>query len=108
MKIQITQVNLVHVHDPGPVAGDDTLTGETQPFGPGEGTFPGPKQRPGKGGIFGPFPPGMGPGTLSPVETESVGEDNNLFELSVYGVATLYERYPKREPKPTTADTPSK
>jgi hypothetical protein len=105
LKIQITQVNLVHVHDPGPAATDETTVGGTQPFGPGEGSFPGPKMRPGvPPGMFGPFPPGTGPGSFSPADTEVNGEDNNLFELSVYGVATLYERFPKREPKPATKD----
>jgi hypothetical protein len=125
LKIQITQVHMVHVPDPGPVVSDTTTTPDGGlPAPPGTVGTVGPypdkrKPLPGGGGPMppereprppsstGPLQPGFpyGPGTT---ETEPTVEDNNLFELTVYGVATLYERYPKREPKavPDSTTTP--
>ncbi len=101
LRIQITQVHLLHVHDSGPQAG-----GDTAPSG-GEGT-------PGEGRPSGPTMPAGGPMMpgglgkpgfpLGGTGAEVSEGDNNLFELTVYGVATLYERYPARSPKEVAPD----
>ena len=39
----------------------------------------------------------MGPMTMKPDET---GEDPNLVELTVYGIASIYERFPPPEKTP--------
>jgi hypothetical protein len=98
LRIQITQVHLMHVRDPGPSAaaesssstpnGMDPRTGKPRPPMP-NGGFP-------TGGFpTGGFPGGVGGPSATP---ENAMEDNNLFELTVYGVATLYER-PKEKAK---------
>ncbi len=91
LRIQITQIALLHVHDPGPTPVEGTLD---TPAGPP----PGP-------GRSGPPPfPGSGFPTTGTEPTQ--GEDNNLFELTIYGVATLYERYQDKSLAPTTPGTP--
>jgi hypothetical protein len=110
LKIQVAQVHLLHVHDSGPV----TAGGDLASSGPGpdrggfpEGSAGGVGKRPGSpppsqvgpkfpGGSF-PGAPGGVPGNAS--LTEEAAEDNNLFELTVYGVAILYERPGKEERK---------
>ena len=49
------------------------------------------------------------PGSLGPTRTATLGDEEeeaemNLVELAVYGIASLYERYP---PKPEAAPTPA-
>ncbi len=114
LKIQVAQVQLLHVHDSGPpIAGGDTVTSGPGP-GPGRGgsqegiagggkSTGGPKLPGGiPGGPGGP-PSGMFPGARGGPSatglTEEASEDNNLFELTVYGVAILYERPGKEQRK---------
>jgi hypothetical protein len=67
--------------------------------------------RPGGGRPLGPGGPGPGEGPGGPDGTASQVQDTAvLMELTVYGIATLYERFP---PKPksaesTTPTTPAK
>jgi hypothetical protein len=115
LRIQVTQVHLLHVNDPGPQAADNTTgdgpsPGVPQPGFPSPGSFR--PSGPGPGGK--PFPPGIAPGEPGgipggfpgglPGTEGSPTEDNNLFELTVYGIATLYERYPARPPKDKDKD----
>jgi len=53
--------------------------------------FPGPSGGFPKGGFTG------GTGGMGQDE-----DDPNLVELSIYGIATLYERYPPKKPDETT------
>lgn len=132
LRIQVTQVHFHHARDvqragaaPGTVPGyppgasgpaaPGTMPGGAVP--PGYGSPPGPggpgmSPGPGRGMFPGmipgrPFLPGAGdPGGArgGPAETTSGFVDNaRLVELSIYGIASLYERYP---PRPV-ADTPS-
>jgi hypothetical protein len=73
------------------------------PGGPG----PAGMMRPGVGPVPGmrPTSPGSsGPGIISEGEEEQ--EDLNLLEVAVYGLASLYERYPPAPPKPAEPGTP--
>jgi hypothetical protein len=45
------------------------------------------------------FPSGGFPGMTG--QTSQDEDDPNLVELSVYGIATLYERYPPKPPDAT-------
>jgi hypothetical protein len=67
--------------------GGDTRGGATVSRPPIERDVPGP----GRGMV-----PGAGPGMIGPpTEGEGVQEDDpNLVELTVYGIASVYERYP--------------
>jgi hypothetical protein len=97
----------------GPGAGAPGLGGGGARF-PGMGEGPGMaggmmsqmQQRFGRGGRpgFGGF--AMGPGTMhfSSASAEDEEEDMNLVELAVYGLASLYEKFP---PKPATPETPA-
>ena len=42
-------------------------------------------------------------GAVSTTEPSEDTEDLNLVEVSVYGLASLYERYPPRKEKPADA-----
>ena len=58
----------------------------------------------GEGGIGGIGGPG---GVVRPGETVSQVQDNaKMVELTVYGIATLYERYPAAPPVPAATETP--
>jgi len=53
------------------------------------------------------MPPGTGtpPGTTGTEGAPSSADANrNLIELNVYGVAALFERYPKKVQKPAEGD----
>jgi hypothetical protein len=110
LKIQVAQVQLLHVHDSGPASpgGDDLASGPAPPsqgtvgegaVGSGGSAGKRPGSAPGGPKFPGGFPgaPGGSPATAS--LTEEAAEDNNLFELTVYGVAILYERPGKEERK---------
>ena len=43
-----------------------------------------------------------GPGAVSEQDQEQ--EDLNLLEVAVYGLASLYERFPARPPEPDTPE----
>jgi hypothetical protein len=104
LRIQITQVEFQHVASSGMSApggmfpGAPGGPGGPAPGGPGgPGTKPPPMPIPPKtpggppGGPGGPgteVPPGGNLGTTSP------GEDGNLVELRIYGIASIYERFP--------------
>jgi hypothetical protein len=86
--------------------------GATRPGGPGvpyssgpPGRMPGPPGPIRTGGPSGPVPgmrPSFGPAGLgSAPEGDEEQEDLNLLEVAVYGLASLYERYP---PQPKAAE----
>lgn len=88
--------------------------GEGGEFGPGPGGRPfGPGGRPiGPGGRpFGP-PPGVIPmGPMGPMGPGASGglpdeDDPNLVELTVYNIASLYERFPPRQAAGEGTETP--
>jgi hypothetical protein len=81
---------------PGPGTGFRPPSFPMPGRGPGVGMFPGGAGwRPGDDYTGG----GLNPGVGRPVETTSIIQDNaKLVELTVYGVATLYERYPPAPP----------
>jgi hypothetical protein len=131
LRVQTTQAHWQRYR--GPLAITEPAGGETGPIGPigpaGPGNIPrGPggdmrpgEPRPPSPGVPGPsgprppFGPGMprggsgpgGPGAPAPGGTEaSAAEDpafNSLVELSVYGIASLYERYQPPKPGDATA-----
>jgi len=121
LRIQTTQVSWNHVAnvrsekiETKGVAGSEAAGGKTK--GGVEEGVPGGGFRPPippKGG-YGPPSPGAGPpgGFGSGEMRRSIGDqdDPNLIELSVYGIASLYERYPPKPPAapaPETAKTPT-
>jgi hypothetical protein len=122
LRIQTTQVEFHHI--PGIHHGDASAGGIAgfpggpgMPAGPampggagdrrskmqGRGTMMGPPSLGGPPGrVGGPGAPGV-PGGLDTAGDET---DPNLVEMTVYGIAVLYERYPPK-PKPATdANTP--
>ena len=52
--------------------------------------------------------PGVGPGGYGQPGTGTAAEEQewDLIEISIYGVASLYERYPPKQPKAEAAATP--
>jgi hypothetical protein len=103
LRVQITQVGFQHVRDVTSLA--ETLPGTEQPGGPMGGPMGGPPPM-GSGGGPPPKPGGPPPmggtGPGGPNKPPTVlGPDPNLVELNVYGIATLYEKFPikKEEPK---------
>jgi len=121
LRIQTTQVSWNHVAnvrsekiETRGVTGSEAAGGKTK--GAMEEGVPGGGFRPPilpKGG-YGPPSPGAGPpgGFGSGEMRRSIGDqdDPNLIELSVYGIASLYERYPPKPPAapaPETAKTPT-
>lgn len=104
MRIQITQVQWQHYR-----AQDLKPKGDNKPGpGPKREPRPGPAAggRPGAGamplpgaGVPGPAGgmPGMGPGASGPAgKAEAAEEPTNVVELAVYGIASLYGRYPSK------------
>lgn len=46
--------------------------------------------------------PGMGPGSQGAFSMTGQEDDPNLVELAIYGIATLYEKYPPKKTEETT------
>ncbi|MFL5242140.1 MAG: hypothetical protein ACJ8FY_08530 [Gemmataceae bacterium] len=116
LRIQTTQVSWSHVanvrSEKGETkggAGLETAGAKSKKGGPDEGGPRGGSRLPGAPMIgYGPPAPG-GMATMGPFGSgqmrRSLGDqdDPNLIELSVYGIASLYERYPPQPPAaPTT------
>jgi hypothetical protein len=127
LRIQITQVQWQHAPGAGATSGTPFLPGGTSPGEPpgggdtdddkrgtGKGPFPpagGGLTPPGVGGMApgagmrppgGTFPPGMFPGGgmgLPGTTGQTEESDPNLVEVAVYGIASLYERYPPPKPQ---------
>jgi hypothetical protein len=119
LRVQVTQIQLVQAEDVKytPPTGSEAST----PEAPGRPTAPGmPRTGPGSGGRKPPVgmpgpttgrPTGMprpgpgGPGMPSGypgAEKGNLQPDNvPLMEVTIYGVASLYERFPPRDYKPT-------
>jgi hypothetical protein len=90
---------------PRPGAGGPGMAGPPPGVGYGQGS---PRPGGGSGGPRQPFNPGdyAGfPGLGGSGASSSDPEDANLVELSIYGIAALYERFP---PKPSSAADASK
>ena len=69
---------------------------------PGVGSVP-----PGVGSVppgVGSVPPGVGGADGVPDAASAADANRNLIELTVYGVAALFERYPKKPEKPAGGD----
>jgi hypothetical protein len=126
LRIQTTQVSWNHVANVrsekterkevvGPAAPGGAKAGG--PGGEEASIGGGPKgpPRPGAGAGYGPQYPGPagmlgGPGPSETRRYSGDQDDPNLIELSVYGIASLYERYPPKPPAapaPETAKTPA-
>jgi hypothetical protein len=54
-------------------------------------------------GLFGGMPGGFG-GMFAPPGADEDEEETNLVEVAVYGLASLYERYPPAPPKPAEGE----
>jgi hypothetical protein len=77
--------------------------GTRPPVGPGLGSYKPPY---GKPPVTGPGKPGFPMGTGgNPYETTTVVDegDRNLVEIAIYGIASLYERYPPKPPADPSA-----
>src|SRR5438552_3091224 len=64
----------------------------------------------GRGGIFPPIGSPFSPGGLGgQITSQSVEEDEdpNLVELQIYGLVSLYERFPPRPPEPAAEGQPA-
>jgi hypothetical protein len=97
LRVQITQVLLQHARGISPPAPPSTDMGPMGPMGPlGTGGKGEPRgERP-------PFRPPMGPGgPMGGSGQPGVGEaeDPNLVELTVYGIAALFERFSTKKPE---------
>lgn len=115
LRVQITQVSLHHVRDVkrgAAEAGTGTVPGMGGDSRPGPVMIGSNDGRPGSAGLLprpfvsGPASDGgmggVGGTTTAPTDAKAqVIDSAELVELSIYGVASLYERYPPRE-KPTT------
>jgi hypothetical protein len=130
LRIQLTQVQIVHARTIGPVQnqpgpGGGKPPGGKPPVGPPVGGRPPLGGRPRPGGIGGGdgmggegsrppgggglFPPG-GPGPSPPPPGPGPGggkpgpteADPNLVELGIYGIAALYERFDPSKAAPAT------
>jgi len=102
LRFQITQVQVRHVRDVASIMEAATApgTGTGSGTGPGDEVSGGRPPGPGTPGMPGPGTPGV-PGTPGgPVAGNPL--DPNLVELTVYGIATLYEKF--HLPKDETAD----
>jgi hypothetical protein len=93
LRVQITQVSLHHVRDVS--SQSETPAGGLNPMGPMTGPGPERPERP-MGGLGGPRGTGGNTGAVA-----AEAPDPNLVEVTVYGIATLYEKFPlkKEEPK---------
>jgi hypothetical protein len=129
LRIQTTQVEWEHVPGiqqageaggtGGAPVGPGMLGGERdrRPGGPAmpgiPGGFKGGLKLGGPGGPGMPSPPGGFRGMGPPMPGGAAGDggdeaDPNLIELTVYGIAVLYERFPpKKKPEGTDANNPS-
>jgi hypothetical protein len=99
LRIQVTQVQWQQAHDIKPPAGESAAPAKGQPAGGG-----------GKGPLSmgSPAPTSGGPLLTPPGGTPSSGanadeSDPNLLDLAVYGIASLYERYPPKPAAPAGA-----
>lgn len=96
LRIQTTQVafqKLARVPPP-------PEPGMEQPTGPMDGPRPKAPGFPEKTGRGPTAPPKLGPNGMPTQGADDANADTNLVELTIYGIATLYER-----PKPKGADT---
>lgn len=117
LRIQPTQVHFQHVRGVGPQPPPGS---ERDPEKPGtieKPGFPRPNPKLGGGGIgtLPPRPGGENPGGVGkppfgqPVADQGrtgADEDPNLVQLAVYGIASLYERYPPRQGGPEGSNPP--
>lgn len=97
MRIQTTQVQWQHYRGTTPLkpAGNERSAPparKKKPTRPGTGVGTGPGTGPNPVG----FTPGQ-PGATAAPKGASNEEPTNVVELAVYGIASLYERYPPRE-----------
>jgi hypothetical protein len=88
---------------PGMAGGRGSDDGAPMGPGAGPGMGPGPKGGPGSGAPAGPSGPGMGSGfgSGSTISNDQTGE--SLIDLSLYGIASIYEKPRDQAPPATTA-----
>ncbi len=92
LRVQITQAPFSRIRDVGP-----TLTGDEGGAPPGGDGPPRPREKPGPG-------PGPGPGRgergdRGGVQAAQGTADPNLVEVSVYGIAAMYEKFSNQKPE---------
>ncbi len=98
LRIQVTQVQIQHVHNIKPPEKADAAPASA-PAAPPTGPA-GPMPMGGSGGMGGPA------GTAQPAKPAVNEEDPNLVELGIYGISCLYDHYDPNKPPAGSSEPP--